>query len=116
MSPSVLWLSATFLTKSLSRLETGERGATPKIDDSMATLLNAEIPLFWDAVSIEIVPVALGSKDILVGINLDESRTFAKPVRDGDKDDGGRVFLGGSDSKTAKSSEFVCMRSQRFCA
>ena len=83
MSPNVLCLSTAFSPKPLSRLETRERGATPKIDDPVAILLNVDSALFRDATSGGIVPVTLGSKDIPVVfklVDLDEPRTFAKPV------------------------------------
>ena len=118
VSSGVSCLSTAFSTKSLSRLETGERGTVPKIDEPVATLLNAESALFLDAVSVEVVLVALGSKDIPAVINLDEPRTFAEPRRDGDKNDGDREFIveWDSDCRTAESSEIVRVRSRRLCA
>ena len=79
-------ISGTFSAKSLSRLETGERGTGPKIDELVATLLNAESRLLRDAASVGVVLVALGLNDISAFIKLvDEPRTFAKPLRDGNK-------------------------------
>ena len=82
---------SSFSKKSLSRLETGERGTGPKIDEPVAALLNAESRLLRDAVSVGLVFVALGLKDSpafskLVGPG--EARTLAEPLRDGNKNGG----------------------------
>ena len=63
----------------------------------MATLLNVDSGLLRDAVSIGVVPVALGLKDIPAFINLDEGENNWD-----------------SESKTGESSEIACIRSQRF--
>jgi hypothetical protein len=116
---NVSGLSTTFSTKSLSRLETRERGTGPKIDEPVATLLNAESRLLRDAVSVGVV--ALGLKDIpafIKSVDLDEPRTFGEPLRDGNKNGAGGDPFGkrDSDSITGESSEIVWLRFQRFCA
>lgn len=74
MSSNISGLSIAFSAESLNRLETGERRIGPKNDEPVATLLNVDSGLLRDAVSIGVVPVALGLKDIPVFINLDEGK------------------------------------------
>ena len=106
MSSDVSGLSIS-IAFSLDRLETGERRIGPKNDDPVATLLNVDSGLLRKAVSIGLVPVALGLKDIPGFVNLDEG-----------KNDWDREEIGNwdSNSKTWESSESVCIRPQRFCA
>ncbi len=80
MSLNLSGLSTTFSTKSS---ETGERGTGPKIDEDVATLLNAESRLLRDAVSFGVVLVALGLKDIptfIKLVDLGEPRIAAEPL------------------------------------
>ena len=104
MSSNVSGLS---ITLSLDRLGIGERIIGPKKDEPVATLLNVDSGLLRVAVSIGVVPIALGLKDIPELVNLDEGKTDrgCEPIGKYD-----------SDSKTGESSEILCIRSQKFCA